>query len=189
MRFSNRELTLAWLTTVTVVLGGTYWFGQPMTKEWKDSIRARENLAYRRKEAGRLLDEKEAVNQRLQALRQQLPQYPAGQDVTAELLKTLERTAQEEGVVLLRREPEKEKSVGDLYEVAINCTWEGELEGIVQFLYALQVQGAILDIRQLTMSPLQGGVKRLKGNFTVDCAYTRATSGVESVQTQPVPPR
>lgn len=189
MKISTRELTLAWLTVVTVVLGGTYLVGRRMAVEWKDSMKARQSLARQKRAAEVLLRERDGVNGKLQALRSQLPQYPAGQDVTAELMKTLERTAQENGMVLTRRDPEKEKSVGDLYEVAINCQWEGELDAVVRFLYALQVQGAILDVRQLTMRPTQGGQRRLTGTFTVDCAFTRATAGLDSVQTQPVPAR
>ncbi len=186
MRLSGRELTLAWLTTVTVLLGATYWVGQSRVKEWKDSVRGRGTFAMQKQQLARLIEEQAGINQRLDALRKQLPKYPAGKDVTAELLMTLEKTAQENSVVLLRREPEKEKSAGDLYEIAINCTWESELAGLVHFLYALQVQGAILDIRQLTVTPAQGA-NRLKGNFTVDCAYAREASGLGSVQTQPVP--
>lgn len=189
MKVSTRELTLAWLTLVTVILGGTYLAGRRLAGEWKDSMKARQSLARQRRAAEQLLQDRPAVDEKLQALRSQLPQYPAGQDVTAELMKTLERTAQENGVVLMRRDPEKEKSVGDLYEVGISCQWEAELEAMVRFLYALQVQGAILDIRQLAMSPIQGGPRRLKGTFTVDCAFTRATAGLDSVQTQPVPAR
>lgn len=176
MKVSTRELSLGWITMVTVILGATYYFGQPMAQEWKNSLRARDALVQREKDATRLLKGRGAIDDRLAELRQQLPKYPQGQDVTAEQMRTLDRTAQQNNLVLLRREPEKEKSLGDLYELSINCTWEGDLEAVVRFLYALQAQGAILDIRQLTMSPGQGGPGRLKGNFTVVCAYARAAA-------------
>ena len=185
MNISTREMGLAWVTAMVLILAGTYWFGQPKAKAWKDAAKEREALGWRMKEIDHLLGDQTNVNQRLAALRKQLPQHPQGKDVTAELLMTLERTAQQHGLILLRREPEKEKSVGDLYEVAINCTWESNLDGLVHFLYALQVQGAILDIRQLTVAPGQGGPDRLKGNFTVDCAYTRLASGREAVPQGP----
>jgi hypothetical protein len=174
MNISTREMGLAWMTTVVLVLAGTYWFGLPRVTMWKDAVKAREALGWKMKEVEHLLGDQTNVNQRLEALRKELPQHPQGKDVTAELLMTLEHTAQEHGLILLRREPEKEKSVDDLYEVAINCSWEGSLDALVHFLYALQIQGAILDTRQLTVTPGQGGPDRLKGNFTVDCAYTRA---------------
>lgn len=176
MKISTRELVLGWLTMVTVLLGITYWLGLPKADEWKNAIKAGDALELRKKEAQHLIGGREDINQRFDVLRQSLPKHPAGKDVTAELLITLERTAQQHGLVLLRREPEQERSVGDLYEVAINCTWEGELDALTHFLYALQVQGAILDIRQLSATPGPGGPGRLKGNFTVDCAYSRESS-------------
>jgi Tfp pilus assembly protein PilO len=187
MRLSTRELSLAWVTTVVIVVGLTYWFGRTKAQGWRSAGQAREALAIRKRTAEHLLKDQDQVNARLEVLRKQLPQYPASKDVTAEILMTIERTAQQHGLILLRRVPEKEKSVGDLYEVAIDCSWEGELDAITHFLYALQVQGAILDVSQLTMSPGQGGPGRLKGTFTANYAYTRATAGLDSVQTQPEP--
>jgi Tfp pilus assembly protein PilO len=179
VKISIREMGLAWVTAVVIILTGTYWLCQPKANAWKAAIKEREALGWKMKEMNHLLGDQTNVNQRLDVLRKQLPQHPQGKDVTAELLMTIERTAQQHGLVLLRREPEKEKSVGDLYEVAINCMWESTLDALVHFLYALQIQGAILDIRQLTMTPGQGGPDRLKGSFTVDCAYTRTSVGRE----------
>ena len=185
MKISTRELGLAWATAMVLILAGTYWFGQPKAKAWKEAAKERQDLQGRMKEIDHLLSDQTNINQRLDALRKQLPSHPQGKDVTAELLMTLEKTAQQHGLVLLRREPEKEKSVGDLYEVAINCTWESSLDALVHFLYALQIQGAILDIRQLTVTPGQGGPDRLKGNFTVDCAYTRAPAARDAAPKEP----
>ena len=185
MKISAREMGLAWLTAMVLILAATYWFGQPKAKAWKAAVKDREALTRKMKEINRLLEDQTNVNQRLDALRKQLPQHPVGKDVTAELLITLERTAQQHGLILLRREPEKEKSVDDLYEVAINCTWESTLDALVHFLYALQIQGAILDIRQLTLTPGQGGPDRLKGNFTVDCAYTRMPAERQAAPREP----
>jgi hypothetical protein len=185
MKISTREMGLAWVTAMVLILAGTYWFGQPRAKAWKDAVKERQELGWKLKEIDHLLSDQTNINQRLDALRKQLPSHPQGKDVTAELLMTLERTAQQHGVILLRREPEKEKSVGDLYEVAINCTWESSLDALVHFLYALHIQGAILDVRQLTVTPGQGGPDRLKGNFTVDCAYTRTAAGRETAPREP----
>lgn len=185
MKISSRELGLAWVTTMVLILAGTYWFGQPRAKAWKAAAKEREELGWKMKEIDHLLSDQTNVNQRLDVLRKQLPSHPQGKDVTAELLMTLERTAQQHSLILLRREPEKEKSVGDLYEVAINCTWESTLDALVHFLYALHIQGAILDIRQLTVTPGQGGPDRLKGNFTVDCAYTRTPAEQEAAPQGP----
>ncbi|MBU1694788.1 MAG: type II secretion system protein M [Verrucomicrobia bacterium] len=186
MKITRREATLAWCTLVVVVLGGTYWWGQPALKEWRDFSRSGDTLERRKRTAARLLEERPQVEARLVELRKKLPRYPAGRDVTAEMLRILERTARDHGLVLLRREPESEKSAGELYEVAIQCTWEGELEALVRFLYALQQQDAILDIRRLNVNPSPGQPGRLKGTFTLDCAYSRESAAAEPAR--PAPP-
>ena len=175
MKLTSREITLAWLTMVVVVLGITAFIGTPKFKEWRESRKQIQELVMRKRMAERVLQDKEDIDQRLQSFRDQLPQYPEGRDVTSEMLKNLEKMAQKHGVALLRRDPSKERQVGDLYEVGINCRWEGDLESVVHFLYDLQSQGAILDIRELNISPSNDrhGGEKLKGSFTVDYAYTR----------------
>ncbi len=182
MKASNREIYLAWATLVTVLLAATYWLGEPKLKEFDRYSEVRAELEVRRLKAQALLEARESVNTSLDQIRQKLTRYPQGQDVTAELLKTLERTSQEHNLTLLDRTPEKEKSVGDLYELSIACRWEGELDALVRFLYALQEQGAILDVRQLTINPGQGRPGRLRGNFTVDYSYSRETAGTGVVK-------
>lgn len=183
MRLSGREAFLAWFALVAAVLGGTWWWGQPTLKEWRDFSRKRETQERRRRAAQRLLDEQPAVDARLAEVRRQLPRYPPGQDVTAEMLRLLERTAKENGLVLLRQEPVPESTMGQLFKVTINCTWEGELEPLVRFLYALQNQSVILDVRQLSINPKPGQRGQLQGTFALDCTYSREVAGFE-----PVPP-
>jgi hypothetical protein len=173
MTISNRELVLGWLTLTVVLLGVTYWGAQSKYAEWQETKRERAGLLREVAKAQRMLDQKEEWETKLTEEQGNLPRHPEGKDVTAELLKTLERTAQDHGLILIRREPKPEKSLGDLFQVAIVCTWEGDLNALVHFLYAIHTKGAILDIRQLTVAPVQGQKGRLKGGFTVDCAYTR----------------
>jgi hypothetical protein len=50
------------------------------------------------------------------------------------------------------------------------------LDAIVKFLYDLQSQGAMMDVRKLMMKPHgvapQGGYL-MKGRFSLTCAYTK----------------
>lgn len=174
MKVSNRELVLGWFTLVVVLLAGTYWFVAPRVSAWKESTQRMEDIAREIQLTRHRIEQRPTWEGRLSELRGQLPSHDMSKEVTAELLKNLEQTAREHGLSLLRREPEAEENRGDgLYEVAIHCTWEGELSALVHFLYAIQMQGVILDIRQLTVTPTQGPGESLKGSFTVDCAYTR----------------
>lgn len=185
MKLNPREAALAWVTGVVVVLGATYWLLEP---KWQDLQAQRKNtnaLKLQKQEFDLMLGRRGEINERLTAIRGQLPSHPPDKDVTAEFLRMLERLAQQNGVVLLRREAEPERHTGDIHEVSINCNWEGTLDAVVRFLYALQNQGAMLDVRQLTITPIPGGALRLKGTFTVDFAYTRAAEAQAAPQEQP----
>ncbi|MBP7828950.1 MAG: type 4a pilus biogenesis protein PilO [Kiritimatiellae bacterium] len=186
MKINRREAVLAWCTLVFVVLGGTWWLGQPALQEWRDFSRDSEALQRRKRIAARLMEEQPQIEVRLTELRKKLPLYPANRDVTAEMLRILERTARDTSLGLTRRDPQAEKSTGELFELAIVCQWEAELEALARFLYALQQQDAILDIRKLTVNPVPGQPGRLKGSFTLDCAYSREAAAAEPAQ--PAPP-
>jgi len=172
MRISNREMILAWLTVIAIILGLTYWKGTAQIQEWKEAVHAREALAGKEELPEYLAKQEANWLEKLTTFREQLPHHPVDKDVTAELMKTLELTARTHNLILIKREPQKEKPLDDLYELAIHCSWEGTLDSLVHFLYAIQVQGATLDIRNLQITPQRGGNK-LKGTFTVDCAYCR----------------
>lgn len=187
MQLTRRELTLGWCTLVALVLGLSYWLGAPAWENWRRSQQERRVLQRRWSAAERLLQQQEEVNQRLAALRKDLPRYPQREDVTAQLLKTLERMAGEHKITLLKRTPDKEKNVGDLYELAITCAWDGDLHAIVHFLYALQASGAMLEARQLTLAPGSDRPNQMSGSFTIACAYTREGEEGSGIQVEVEP--
>ena len=170
----HRKQTILVLAVLVVLLVAmSFFMGSALMDDWKKTVKAREKLGQQNEIAGGLIQKQADWQERLDALRGRLPRFAPGQPVTAELLKTIKKTADEHQISISRMEPDEEKQVGDLSEVAIECNWDGELDSIVRFLYAVQVQGAILDIRQLTISPAQGVANRLKGSFTVYCAFSR----------------
>ena len=59
----------------------------------------------------------------------------------------------------------------------------------MNFLYAQQSQGAVSDVRQLSVQPVAGRdvpAGQLKGTFTIDYAYRRE-AGVPETQPEPAP--
>lgn len=173
IQLNRREVRLALITLIVVLIGLTYWIGEPQYEAWQESSGQMDLLVREKMAAQRLLDQQGELDSRLSVLREALPSYAMGVDVTAQKLRNLQRFADEHNLLLLRREPEPERQIGDLYELAITCTWEGELSALVPFLYALQAQGAIVDVRQLTISPARDSAERLRGTLTVDYAYSR----------------
>ncbi len=174
MKLSAREISLGWATTAVVLLGVTYWLGAPKLAEWKALLARQADLEREVVLAERLLGQKQNFVDRLAVVREKLPQYTEDKKVMAELLRKLDQPARDSGLELLRRVPMEEEAVhGNLYEVSIRCDWQGELDPLVRFLYEIQLQGANMDISKLNVSPSDSEPDKLKGSFTIDCAYTR----------------
>jgi hypothetical protein len=177
MKLSRRELILAFSTGAVVLLGVSYLLGEPAIGRWRAAVERRQKLGDERKLAQRLIAQRGDWESRYQQQRADIPVHGVNDPVSALLLKRVEQLASENGLTLSRVQPDKERNIGDLFELAIDCAWEGNLETLVRFLYAVQKQGAILDIRQLTVSPGQGAPDRLKGNFTLFFAFRRIEAG------------
>ena len=173
MKLSRRELILAFATGSVVLLGVTWLLGGPAIARWRGAAERRGQVQAECKIAQRLIAQSGEWEARYQEQRVSIPQHGPTDPVSAQLLKRIEQLASENGLTLSRVQPDKERSIGDLSELAIDCAWEGTLDPLVRFLYAVQKQGAILDLRQLTISPGQGEAGRLKGNFTVFFAFSR----------------
>lgn len=184
MRMSPREMVLSCVTGAVVLLTVSYFAGAPLLADWRTARQERAKLDAQKGVAQRLIQQVPEWQGRYDALRARIPQHGPDDPVTSEMLKTVKRLADQNGVSISRIEPDKEKSIGELAEVAIDCTWDSELEPLVRFLYAVQTQAAILDIRQLTVAPaqVQG---RLKGQFTVFFAFSRAAEQPVAPAAQP----
>jgi hypothetical protein len=181
MKIAARELNLLGLTAAVVLLALTYLALEPKFQEWTEFRAQREDLLARQATAQQLLDSRETVEARLAEFRQGLPVFPAGKKAEAVLLLSLEKSLQ--GLQLTRSDADAERQAGDLYETALTCYWEGDLSALVNFLYAQQSQGAVSDVRQLSVQPAGGQgapVGRLKGTFTMDYAYRREAGATES---------
>lgn len=180
MKLSPRELILAVVTGAVVLVGGAWYVGAPAVEAWAAARADQRRAIDERKLAARLVEQRPEWEARYAELRSRIPQYGPNDPVTADMLRTVKRLADEHGVSITRIEPDKEKVTGDLSEVAIDCAWDSELEPLVRFLYAVQSHPAILDIRQLSVAPAQGAAGRLRGSFTVFFAFSRS-GGAASV--------
>jgi len=187
MKLSEREIVLFWATGVAALIGLSYVVASPKARDW-GALRAARAEAQRKIAASeRMVAQGPQWQTRLVELRQKLPQYPPEKDVTADLLIRIDELAKRSGLVLPSREVDKEVQHGDLFDLAVNCKWEGKLDAIVQFLFELQNQDVILDARQLTIAPNERKVPR--GSFTVNCTYARAGKAATPAAVGPLEPR
>jgi Tfp pilus assembly protein PilO len=173
VKISKRE-TLLLLSALTAVLFGlTYWLAGSRIAEQRQIKTDKARLLHQIELHKRILAEKDSWYSRLEELQAQLPVYDDKMSITAELLKLIKRTADEHSLDLVRTQPYREEQVGSLYELGVNCSWEGNLEALVRFLYALQTQGIRFDVLQLTTQPDAQRDRILKGSMTIDCAYRK----------------
>ena len=172
MKLTVRELILAWLTGVVLLFLPTwYFFAAPRLAEARDKrdkqAATTADLATER----RMMDQKGVWQAKIAESLKSLTAYPDAQDVTADMLIKVEGLANQNTLTLTRREPQKEKRHGDIGTLDIKCNWEGTLESLIRFLFALQQDHGMLDVSQLYIKAENKGA--LKGTFTINCSYVR----------------
>jgi len=173
MKVSPREMILGIATAVVMLYGVTAIVAKP-------KIEARRELKDKQSEAEltiatykALMAEQDRWSKKFGELRRLLPEHPADKKMDVYWLQMMDTLASKHSVTITKRQTEPEKKEGDVYELPIDCRdWEGSLSAVTHFLFELQSEGAMLDIRQLAMKPKENG--SLRGSFTLYCAYTRA---------------
>lgn len=172
MKISPREMILVWITGVVALLGLTFFLVDPQIKEWKILAGKKDTLEREVEKQKYLIAQAPKWDAELKTLKKKLPTHPQGKDVSTDLQILIARLAKANNLNLVSRDAEKETLKGNMYEVAINCKWEGKLAALTHFLFDLQKEDVILDISQLSISSNEKLV--LRGGFTVYCSYSRA---------------
>ena len=103
-----------------------------------------------------------------------MPVFPADQAVDTHWLGVMDSLAVSNHLEIAKRQVGKEIQVGDVFEFPVDCKdWEATLKSTVDFLWALNAAGAMLDVRQLYIRPINNKPGYLRGQFTLNCAYMR----------------
>jgi hypothetical protein len=127
-----------------------------------------------------LVSRREHFESQLAEVDDKLPRFPASQPMDVYWQRVAANIAGRQGVRLLTQEVTGPELVGGAYELMIDCKeWEGTLDGLVHFLFDLQSEGAMLDVRYLRIKPKN---KQLRtGQFDLYCAYTLEEEPPEQV--------
>lgn len=177
MRLSAREWRLLWLTLTAALAAATWAVADGRLRAWRELGDRRRALEQRRGIAERYLRREPELQRELEALRQALPRYADKEPVASELLGRIGAMETGSGLRLLSKDPRPERVVEDLCETTIQCQWEGDLDSLVKFLYAVLSQGAMMDVRQLTVQRADEKTDRLRGALTLGYAYVRGADG------------
>jgi len=176
VKFSSREAMLALVAAAVILFGGSAMLVKPKLVYWKELRAKQGDVIQHIEQDKRLVAERGKWTNQLEALSKMLPQHPADKKVDVYWLSIMDNLASKHGVKISKRQAGEEKKQGDVYELPIDCNeWEGNLDSIVHFLFDLQSEGAMLDIRQLLIKQKEKGL--LRGRFSLCCAYTRAPQG------------
>lgn len=186
MKISQREMILG-VATITALLGGLTWL---IINGKMDAHKAKateiQNIRQQiRLDERRIKMQDEWISE-LNELQKDLRVFDINQkSVSPELMKTIKTISTKHGLDITRSQPYSEKPTDDLFELGINCTWEGKLEAMVGFLTALQQQGVRYDVRTLNVTPVGKNTGRLKGNMVINCAYTKKAMAKPTPQEVP----
>lgn len=185
MKITQREMTLG-IVTLTCVLGGLSWYIVNGKMDEHKANKARiAGLQQDIRLAKARVKMQENWIEELNELQKDLRVFDTEQkSVSPELMKTVNLIAKKHNLNITRSQPRGEKPTGDLFELAINCTWEAKLSELVNFMTELQQQGVRYDVRTLNVTPVGRNTGRLKGNMVIHCAYTRKPGGAQPTADQ-----
>ncbi len=174
MKMSEREMHLSVIAFAALLIGSSWYYLTGKAPDWKAKRVEIERLAGQIRLDTRRIAMQESWMAELNSLQERLHVFDINQkSVSPQLMQTIKNLSTEHGLRILRSQPYTEKPTGDLFEIGINCTWEGELKAIVDFLTELQQQGGNYDVRTLNISPSGKNTGALKGNMVIHCAYIK----------------
>ncbi len=173
MKLSPRESILALATCTVVIFGVSFIVAHSKFGRWKELNGQQNDIATRMDEQNKLIEQKVKWQAEFSEFEKLLPKYQADSKVDVQWLSVMDRLASRHGVGIGRRQAGIEKKVGDVYELPIDCfECEGKEDAMIHFLFDLQAQGAMLDMRYLNLKTKAGGLLRAQV-FTLYCAYLR----------------
>lgn len=170
---SSKEKNLLLIIVVVIMYGATALSYKPQMLNLTIAKRNYDRESKKLNDERALIAARNDWNERYEKMRAMMPPFPYDKDVVTYWLSMMDTAAEKEGLVISKRQANKEVEVGDVFELPLDCKdWEGTLEQLVKFLYDLDQKGAMLDMRQLYIKPAaKPGF--LKGSFTLYCAYMR----------------
>ncbi len=170
---SPKEKNMLLVTAVLALYAVAALCYKKQAQEWKTAGRVYSNAKNKLHEERSLIAASKDWQDKYAQMRGLMPVFQYDRDVDTYWLNIMDSLAERNGLTIARRQADKEVEVGDVYELPIECRdWEGTLESLVRFLYDLQREGAMLDVRQLFIRPTNKP-GYLKGTFTLYCAYMR----------------
>ena len=133
-----------------------------------------DRLAQRIELQDALIGAKDDWAARYETVRDRMPVFSGSEQVGPYWGKIMDDAAHEHDLHIQQRNFKEETVVAGVCELPIEVRqWEGTLEALVGFVHQVESTGAMLEVRELRVSPIQNRQGWLKGSFTLSCAYLR----------------
>jgi Tfp pilus assembly protein PilO len=172
VKIAPREMVLGLATVAVALFAVTLMVAKPRIQKWKSLGEQQKEVKVQIDRARKLIADKQKWEKQYKEMSKLMPTLPAAKNPDAYWLEIMDNIAAKNGVKISKRQAGEEKKQGDIYELPVECKeWEGTLDATVHFLFDMQSEGAMLDIRQLLVKPQGKGI--LRGRFTLYCAYMR----------------
>lgn len=184
MKLSQREMMFTVTTGFIILFALTLTIGKSRKAEWSRLNSQVEGLKMAISKQKDMIAERSKWADQFGKLKNQLQEFPADKNMDVYWLSVMESTASKNGIVITKRQAQEEKKIGDMYELPIECKdCEGTLDGFLHFLFDLQAQGAMLDVKQLYLKPKDKD--KLKGRLVLHCAYSRVAGKTDKGTNSP----
>jgi hypothetical protein len=170
MKLKPRETILLVVTALAALYGVSSLMAIQYIEKWQE-MRATELQLSRLADAqDGLIEQSERWTQEREALAGVLPRFEAGRQADVYWRDVIYGAADQHKLKLLRVDVGDPELQGGAYELPVECSsWEGTLDALVHFLFALQGDGAMIDTQYLRIRA-KGKLLR-SGRFTLSCAY------------------
>ena len=172
MTITRRETVLGITLMMMALYVGLFMIGKNLFVEWRELQKEKDDLWFSIRRSEALVNERERWVAEMEQLQALMPQFPGDMRMDVHWMREMEGKATKHDLKILRHEAGSEQREGPIYELPVFCRrWEGTLDSLVYFLFDLQSEGAMLDIRYLYIKPRDRVIH--EGRFDLYCAYRR----------------
>ncbi len=155
---------------ILYIIAIVLWFAS-QEAAWKSAAKQYDRECARYEKECRLISEKQKWSDMYESEKAQMPTFAKGTQV--DFKKYVSGLAKDNSIVLDWGDDGSKVEKDDVVELSVPVRWEGALESLVKFMYALEnASDGMYDVENLSLRP-SSKKGYLKGSFTLTCAYMR----------------
>ena len=189
MNMSGREKAIAASTLVVLLYGVLGLLAKGRLETWQIKRDAYRQVCRSLDDQRKLLAQRGLWQKNYAAVQHLMEVFPADRPMETFWLEKIDAAARGNKLNINKWDKAPpETLVGDVYEWHDRCIeWDGPLDSLVHFLYELESNGVMLDVREMYMRPSKTDHSHLTGSFVIYCAYLREPPASAARKSQAAP--